>query len=145
MSTNHMPYLLGEEEDTENESLLENAKRLAQKILLPHKITGTLINKYIRKAMQQRIWNRLPKETRILLVLARRLTRIKSPFMKQVIKNILLTIEQHTTRGKAIIYGIILYIRKTGQITSILKTKIHTILYLGITYLNNPPNLRVLG
>ena len=147
MALENMPYLAGDGEATEDPTLLEHAKRLAQKLLVPHRITGALLHKYIRKAMQTRAWPNLSREARLLLTLAaRRLKQVKSPTLKQVLANIILEIEQHTTRGQAIIYGLLLLTRQaTHHPTAGLRGLLRKALYLGITYLNNPPNLRILG
>ena len=125
--------------------VLENAKQLASKVLLPQRITGTLIAKYIRKAMQAGAWLHLPREARALLFLARRLTLARSPVLTEVLRRLLLEIELHTTRGQAVLYGIIVALKQAPGLLKNLTNTLHIILYLGISYINNPPHLRIYG
>ena len=125
--------------------ILENAKELASTLLLPQRITGTLIARYIRKAIQTRAWHHLPRVSRALLYLARRLTVAKSPVLVEILRRILMEIELYTIRGQAILYGIIIAMKKAPSLLKNLTENRGIILYLGISYINNPPYLRIYG
>ena len=125
--------------------VVEEAKGLLAQIILPRRITGRVIEKYIRKALIVRAWHRLGAEERALLILTRRLPRVKSPVLTSVLRRILLKIEMLTVRGQALFYGIILTMQSTlGRILRPL-INIPRLLAIGISYLNNPPHMRIYG
>ncbi|ADI31985.1 hypothetical protein [Staphylothermus hellenicus] len=127
------------------QQIIGKAESIVAEIILPKKITSNIIGKYIRKAIQNHTWYNLPRESRILLILTRRLPIIKSPILKNILRKIFLKIELATTRGKAIFYGAIIAMKNGIQS---LKNLIHNakrLLTLGIFYLNNPTHYRIYG
>ena len=108
-------------------------------------MTRQVIEKYIRKAFQIRAWHHLTRLDKSILILTRKLPRIKSPVLKTVLKKILLKIELHTIRGKAILYGIIISMHKTINKLQELLKNISLLLTIGLFYLNNPTIYRIYG
>ncbi len=125
--------------------IMEKAKSIVAEIILPREITGKTITKYIRKAIQNHTWYTLPKETKVLLMLTKRLPRIKSSVLIRILKDIFLKIELTTTRGKAYLYGVILAMQNAFYKLDELLKNTKRILTLGIFYLNNPIHLRIYG
>jgi len=129
----------------EKNKLDEKIKETLTKILLPKKITQTQIRKYIRKALANRVWHILTKMERSLLWLTSKIVpTVKSPVLKKIIQQILLKIELATTKGKALYYGILILIKKLKRIEEIVQNLIET-LYIGLSYINNPPTYRIYG
>ena len=129
----------------EKNKLDEKIKETLTKILLPNKITQTQIRKYIRKALANRVWHILTKLERSLLWLTSKIiSTVKSPVLKKIIQQILLKIELATTKGKALYYGILILIKKLKRIEEIIQNLIET-LYIGLSYINNPPTYRIYG
>ncbi|KSW10765.1 hypothetical protein CF15_08265 [Pyrodictium occultum] len=124
---------------------LEKAREAVARILLPERITGPLIQKYIRKAILNHTWHALPPETRALMLLARRLPRIKSPTLASILKQAFLRIELATTRGQALLYGALIAMKKAAQDLHRLLHNASKLLILGLSYLNNPPIYRIYG
>ncbi len=131
--------LLGREVD---QDLVSKAKIILGKLILPKKVTGEVIEKYIRKALRTGAWRNLKPISRALLIVARRFKLIKSPVLKHLLYSIFIEIELYTIKGKALFYGIILAVK--NSLTHLIKS-INTLLYLGISYLNNPPWYRIYG
>ncbi len=126
------------------------AKHVASEVLIPKTITSHLLRKYVRKAIQNRVWHKLPQVSRALLYLASKIVyKVKSPLLLKILREIILTIELETVRGKAVYYGTLMLIRQepklVGKIVAKAKTMFNKILFLGISYLNNPPIYRIFG
>jgi len=121
------------------------ALEVFNRIALPEHITGELISRYVRRAIRLGIWRRLKPESRALLLVARRFAVLRSPVVTSVVRRLLLDIETHTLRGRALLYGIAIALREpllrlAGVLEDVVK-----LLVLGISYLNNPPVFRVYG
>jgi len=129
----------------EKSKLDKEIKETLTKIILPKKITQTHLRKYIRKALANRSWHILTKLERSLLWLTSKIVpTVKSPTLRKTIQQILLKIELATTRGKALYYGILILIKKPRKIEEIVQNLTYT-LYLGLSYINNPPTYRIYG
>lgn len=125
--------------------IVEKAESIVAEILLPHKITGRIVEKYIRKAILNRTWYVLPREARALLILVKRLPKVKSPVLIRILREIFLKIEMALTRGKAYFYGVIIAMKNTLYNLEELLHNTKHLLALGIFYLNNPPHYRIYG
>ena len=129
----------------EKSKLDKEIKETLTKIILPKKITQAHLRKYIRKALANRSWHLLTKLERSLLWLTSKIVpTVKSPTLRKTIQQILLKIELATTRGKALYYGILILIKKLKRIEETVQNLTYT-LYLGLSYLNNPPTYRIYG
>ena len=127
------------------EDLDKKIKSKLTMILLPSEITGNYMRKYIRKALANRSWHILTKLERSLLWLTSKIVpTVKSPVLKKIIQQILLKIELATTKGKALYYGILLSLKKARKIEEIVQNLVET-LYIGLSYINNPPTYRIYG
>ena len=127
------------------EDLDKKIKSKLTMILLPSEITGNYMRKYIRKALANRSWHLLTKLERSLLWLTSKIVpTVKSPVLKKIIQQILLKIELATTKGKALYYGILLSLKKARKIEEIVQNLVET-LYIGLSYINNPPTYRIYG
>ncbi len=122
------------------------ARRLAASIILPRRLTGFVVNKYFRKALQTGAWRSLAPQARALLYLARRWRgAFKSPLMTSVLRELLLEIELHTVGGRALFYGVLVALKNGLQrLGGLLKNKTR-LLFLGLQYLNNPLMYRLYG
>ncbi len=121
------------------------ARELLAKMILPKRVTGEVIGKYVRKAIRVGAWKYLKQESRALLILTRRWRLIKSPTLKSILYRLFLEIELYTLRGKALFYGIILAMKNTiYKLQEVLKDY-SKLLTLGIFYLNNPITYRIYG
>lgn len=125
--------------------IVEKAKSIVAKLTLPKEITGPVIKKYIRKAITHHAWHTLPHEARALLILAKHLSKIKSPTLKEIIARILVEIELATTRGKAYFYGAVIAMKNTLHNLEELLQNTKRLLAIGIFYLNNPLIYRIYG
>ena len=121
------------------------AKELLTKILLPRKVTGSVVNRYVRKALRTGAWRSLKQENRAILIVARKWGVIKSATLKSILYRIFLEIELYTIRGKALFYGIILTMKSTIYKLHETLRDIQKLLTIGILYLNNPPMYRIYG
>jgi len=122
------------------------ALTLLKKLLLPKEITRMIIRKYIRKAINNHSWYKLRPEEKILLKLASKIVvKVKSPALKKVLENIFIKIEFASIKAQALYYGIIITL--TNPLNKIKETlnNIKQLLYLGISYLNNPPWYKIYG
>jgi len=129
----------------EKNKLDEEIKETLTKIILPKKITQTHLRKYIRKALANRSWYLLTRLERSLLWLTSKIVpTVKSPILKKIVQQILLKIELATTRGKALYYGILILLKKVKKIEETIKNIVET-LYIGLSYINNPPTYRIYG
>lgn len=106
--------------------------------LIPKEITKETIIKYVTKARRIKAWHKLPKEMRALLIIASKtIKQAKSQTLKQILQKAFMNIELQTLKGKALLIG---YTIKITQKLSHLNP-----LYLGINYLNNPPQYRAIN
>jgi hypothetical protein len=115
------------------------------RVALPERITGEVILRYVRRAVRLGIWRRLRPESRALLLVARRFEVLRSPVVTSIVRRLLLEVEVHTLRGRALLYGVLIalrdpFLRLAGVLRDVTK-----LLVLGISYLNNPPLLRFYG
>ena len=126
--------------------IVERAKRVLAKIVLPTRITRQVILLYIRKAFRTGVWRTLSPEARALLLLSSRIISVvKSRTLDSILRHIFVEIELHTFRGKALFTGIILAFRNLASKVSEILRDITAILFLGISYLNNPLMYRAHG
>jgi len=128
----------------------EIAKKVVSKILIPPILTRSILQKYIRKAIRNRSWYRLPRIKRALLYVASKtLDRVRSITLRRLLEEIILEIELAGTMGKAIYYGVVILIKQTPMLIKTLlhetKQLLNKLLFLGINYLNNPPIYRMYG
>jgi len=99
--------------------------------------------RYVRKALRSGAWQRLRRESRLLLrAVARYIRVVKSPVLREVLRGILLEIEPFTLRGRAVFYGVLVALRR-GLVEALRDLK--RLITLGIGYLNLPLMWRVLG
>ncbi|MEM4888966.1 MAG: hypothetical protein QXJ64_05970 [Thermosphaera sp.] len=94
--------------------LVEHVKFLMTKIIIPSfNSAGGTVQSYIRKAIRTGAWRSLKPESRALLLALRSWKKsVKSPVLQSILSRIFIEIELHTTRGKAIFYGILEAMRK---------------------------------
>jgi len=138
-------YMMMLSQINNREKVDDKIKETLTKILLPKQITQTHLRKYIRKALANRSWYLLTQLERSLLWLASKIVpTIKSPILKKIVQQILLKIELTTTKGKALYYGILLLLKKAKKIEETIKNLVET-LYIGLSYINNPPTYRIYG
>lgn len=96
-----------------------------------------------RKALRLGLWGFLEPEKRaLILVLRRWVGRVKSPVLIKILEEIYVEIELNTFRGRALFYGVLVALR-SGLLEVLESLKF--LLYLGISYLSNPPLFRFLG
>jgi hypothetical protein len=115
------------------------------RVALPERITGEVVSRYVRRAVRLGIWRRLRPESRALLLVARGFAVLRSPVVTSIVRRLLLEVEVHTLRGRALLYGVLIalrdpFLRLAGVLRDATK-----LLVLGISYLNNPPLLRFYG
>ena len=128
----------------------EIARGIVSRILIPSTLTRSILQKYVRKAMRNRSWYRLPRLKRALLYAASKtIDGVRSRTLRNLLEEILLEIELAGTMGRAIYYGVIILMKQTPTLIKTLlhKTKqlLDKLLFLGISYLNNPPIYRAYG
>jgi hypothetical protein len=115
------------------------------RVALPERITGEVVSRYVRRAMRLGIWRRLRPESRALLLVARRFGVLRSPVVTSIVRRLLLEVEVHTLRGRALLYGVLIALRDPFLRLAGLLRDATRLLVLGISYLNNPPLLRFYG
>ncbi len=125
--------------------VVERAKRMLAKLVLPKKITREVVLLYIRKAFRTGAWRTLSPEARALLLASRILTQVRSPILDSLLRRIFVEIELSTFRGKALFTGIILAFKNFASRVREILRDVTKILFLGVSYLNNPPMYRVHG
>ena len=134
-----------------DEGLHLTAREVTAELLLPRKVTKETIEKYFRKALRVGAWRALTKEVKALILAARkaRIATVKSPALLTVLREAFLTIELHTLKGKAVYYGALITLRQAPntlrQALRKARQALTKILIEGISYLNNPPTLRIYG
>ena len=115
------------------------------RVALPERITGEVVSRYVRRAVRLGIWRRLRPESRALLLVARRFAVLRSPVVTSIVRRLLLEVEVHTLRGRALLYGVLIALRDPFlRLAGVLRDATR-LLVLGISYLNNPPLLRFYG
>jgi len=119
--------------------------RVVEGLVLPEVVTGGLVSRFVRRAVRLGIWRRLRPESRALLLVARRFAVLRSPVVTSAVRRLLLEIEVHTLRGRALLYGVLIafrdpFLRLAGAARDVTK-----LLAIGISYLSNPPIYRVYG
>ncbi|MEM1731204.1 MAG: hypothetical protein QXV81_08770 [Ignisphaera sp.] len=127
--------------------LVEYVKSLMTKIIAPSfDSAGSTIKTYIRKAVRTGAWRSLKPESRALLLALRSWKRsVKSLVLRSILTRIFVEIELHTTRGKAIFYGILEAMRKAREVLSDLSGNLSKIIAMGIQYMNLPLLYRIHG
>jgi len=134
--------LLAERERGVAREAVEEAFRRLREAIDPGIINRIVIERYIRKAVRTGAWRSLSYESRSLLLASRFLPRIKSVVLKNIILDIMASIDLYTTRGKAIFYGVLVALRQ-GLVNAL--SNLRRIITLGIAYLNLPDLWRTLG
>jgi hypothetical protein len=115
------------------------------RVALPERITGEVVSRYVRRAVRLGIWRRLRPESRALLLVARGFAVLRSPVVTSIVRRLLLEVEVHTLRGRALLYGVLIALRDPFlRLAGVLRDATR-LLVLGISYLNNPPLLRFYG
>jgi len=138
-------YMMMLSQINNREKVDDKIKETLTKILLPKQITQAHLRKYIRKALANRSWHILTKLERSLLWLTSKIVpTVKSLILKKIVQQILLKIELATTRGKALYYGILILLKKAKKIEETVRNLVET-LYIGLSYINNPPTYRIYG
>ncbi|MEM2080000.1 MAG: hypothetical protein QW104_04885 [Nitrososphaerota archaeon] len=127
--------------------LVEHVKSLMTKVIAPSlDSVGGTVKTYIRKAVRTGAWRSLKPESRALLLALRSWKRsVKSPVLRFILTRIFVEIELHTTRGKAIFYGILEAMREAREVLSDLSRNLSKIIAMGIQYMNLPLLYRIHG
>ncbi|MEM1797534.1 MAG: hypothetical protein QXM97_07400, partial [Zestosphaera sp.] len=127
--------------------VVEHVKSLMTKVIaLSFDSAGGTVKTYIRKAVRTGAWRSLKPESRALLLALRSWKRsVKSPVLRSILTRIFVEIELHTTRGKAIFYGILEAMRGAREILSDLSGNLSKIIAMGIQYMNLPLLYRIHG
>jgi len=127
--------------------LVEHVKSLMTKVIaLSFDSVGGTVKTYIRKAVRTGAWRSLKPESRALLLALRSWKRsVKSLVLRSILTRIFVEIELHTTRGKAIFYGILEAMRGAREILSDLSRNLSKIIAMGIQYMNLPLLYRIHG
>ena len=71
----------------------EEAKELFCRLVLPHRIDGSIVDRYVRRAIRSGVWRYLSSEARALLLILRRWGLIRSRLLKSILKEIFYVIE----------------------------------------------------
>jgi len=127
--------------------IVDVAKKLLEEVSIPKTISSAVVKRYFRKALRCGVWRNLKAEQKaLLLVLKMWRGSVRSKTLQEIVKNIFLEIELSTFRGKALLFGVAIAIKKKlyKTISNPLKN-IGYILATGIMYLNNPPIYRIYG
>ena len=107
-------------------------------VLLPEVIDRHIIKYYIYRAFRNRAWHKLSKHQKALLKVASKVVNtVRSPTLARVLRKIILEVELHTLKGRAIYYGLLTAL-STGELLSELLKRPTYVMMLGINYLNNP-------
>ncbi|MCX8184136.1 MAG: hypothetical protein RMI56_04565 [Sulfolobales archaeon] len=120
-----------------------DAVEVVRKLLIPKQLDGRVVEQYIRKAVRVGIWGKLTPTSRALLrAVALWRGVVKSRVLREIVEELLLNIELHTLRGRAMLYGVLV---ATGAGLHSLLNSVSSLLCLGISYLSNPPVFKLLG
>jgi hypothetical protein len=125
-------------ESDSDKGVLDKAREMLAELLLPRRITGEVVAKYVRKAQRNEAWRALSAEGRALLLVARLWGEIKSPFLRRVICNLIVEIELHTTRGKAVFHGLLIQLKRIAMGMRKVALDLKTLLVVGLSYINRP-------
>jgi hypothetical protein len=111
-------------------------------VVLPGKVTGGLVSRFVRRAVRLGIWRRLRPESRALLPAARCFSVFRSPVAVSALRRAMLEVELLTLRGRALLFGVLVslrdpYLRLSGVFGDVAK-----LLVVGISYLSNPSAYR---
>ncbi len=88
--------------------------------LLPKRVTSSVIQSYIRRALRNRAWLALPRAERALLRAASRVVKVvRSRVLAEVLRRIFLKIDLRTLRGRAIYYGLMILAKTTHELGSL--------------------------
>ncbi len=120
------------------------AADLFSRLAIQRKITGSVVEGYVRKAIRIGVWRILEVGKRALLLVVRRFGIIRSRVLGEILRRIFVEIEIQTLRGRAILYGIVIILKSTIYPREILGN-VERLLAIGISYLNNPPMYRYYG
>jgi len=127
-------------------TVVEYARKLLLDLIIPDKISKSVVESFFRKALRVGVWRLLRPEQRALILVLRVWGReVRSRKLVEVVRNVFLEIELSTLRGKALLYGIVITIKSRVELLKDLLRNIGYVLALGIMYLNNPPILRIYG
>jgi len=123
----------------------DTALTMVRKILIPKPLTRSVLEKSFRRAHRTGAWRKMSSLKRSLLYVAKKtVSTVKSRVLESLLEEIILEIELTTLRGRALYYGIIIALRKTFRLGEKVLEDLKTLLYLGISYLSNPPIYRIL-
>jgi len=119
----------------------ETIKHYYRKLIAPKEITHETLEKTFRKALRLRIWKKLNPLKRALLYVAKKTitTQVRNPTLKQILTQIIIEIEKHTFKGKALYYGLIIALNRMKILGTKILHNLTALLYLGISYLNESP------
>jgi hypothetical protein len=125
-------------ESDSDKGVLDKAREMLAELLLPRRITGEVVARYVRKAQRNGAWRALSAEGRALLLVARLWGEIRSPLLKRIICNLLVEVELHTTRGKAVFHGLLIQLKRIAMGTRKVALDLKTLLVEGLSYINRP-------
>jgi len=133
--------------DVFNNASLHEVDVKFRELVIPKVITRDLITSYIRKALRSKAWFTLSPYQRALLkaITLSRVEVIRGRVLKELVTEVLAVIEKHTFRGRAIWYGLLVALSMYRYTLQGWLLRVESILYLGISYLSNPPIFRYLG
>lgn len=114
-------------------------------LLVPREVTRHDMLSYIRKALRTGAWLSLNRTQRSLLWLASRVVNVvRSPVLKKALEEIFLQIELAGVKGRALYYGLLVMLSWGITLRDAVRD-LSTLLYVGISYLNNPPPHGIAG
>ena len=110
-------------------------------------ITPSLVDSVYRRALRNRTYFKLHPDERAILYLARRLSRISSPTLKEILLRIFEKIESYLiSRYKVLSIGLSILKKRVEQAFKLGYEKavewlddINMAIYLGVSYLNTSP------
>ena len=119
----------------------ETIKHYYRELIAPKEITHETLEKTFRKALRLRIWKKLNPLKRALLYVAKKTitTQVRNPTLKQILTQIIIEIDKHTFKGKALYYGLIIALNRMKILGTKILRNLTALLYLGISYLNESP------
>ena len=136
-------------EEESSESSGRAARSVLKDLLLPRYFTREYVSRLLKRAIRNGSWRFLsPFQRSLLLVCSRICRRVRSEALYNALSEIAIDIELHSTRGRALYYGVLVLLKKASPIKRILEVayrNIEHLLYQGLSYLNNPPVFRVIG
>ena len=112
-----------------------------QKLIAPPEVTREVLEKTFRKALRLGVWKKLEPLKRALLYTARlaQITRIRNPTLKHLLTEIIIEVEKHTLRGRALYYGLLIAMNRIRILGARILRDLTALLYLGISYINESP------